>query len=110
VNPLAFLCANVLRRNAALVRVRAEGVDPAAPGWGFLRVLRKLVRPQASLIVLVERAHADAPVVMDGPGGESRAGYAEAASPGYGTAVAEAVSAASAAEAVTLRYAGPACS
>jgi hypothetical protein len=81
VNPLRFLCSNVLRANAVLVRLKPPGVDPAAPGLRFLGALRGLVPPQTLLVVLVELAASDAPITMDGPGGTTAPGGTERLQP-----------------------------
>lgn len=77
INPLAFLCQNVLRDNAFVVRYRPEAVGPQALGMEFARVLRKMIPPQTLLVILVELGIFEDPVTLDGPGDSSRPGYQE---------------------------------
>lgn len=77
INPLEFLCENFLRYNTFLVRIKSNqlGVDklPSIPADS----LRKIIPPQTAMIVLVELVHTDNPVIMDGAGSTSDAGYEE---------------------------------
>ncbi len=54
INPLKFLIENVLRNNAALVRVRVGQLGPQGVGLQNARLLRKIVPPHTALIVLLE--------------------------------------------------------
>jgi hypothetical protein len=78
IDPLAFLAANFLRTNFAVVTVRADGVLPGAPGLGWLRLLREFTSPHTALVILVSL-----PTLVEPPLGvtaESLASYT-AASP-----------------------------
>lgn len=77
INPLEFLCANFLRYNTFLVKIKLNqlGADklPSIPA----EALRKIIPPQTAMIVLVELVHTDNPVIMDGAGSASDVGYEE---------------------------------
>jgi len=79
VNPLAFLCANVLRDNAALVRLRPDGARSEGAGLAILRGLRSLLPPQTLVIVLVEFVVDLEPVTLDTPGSPTAMGATLAA-------------------------------
>lgn len=76
INPLQFLCQNVLRNNAALVWIKMArlpaGVDTTRTTW-----LRKLVPPWNTLILLYEFEVDDEPITLEGPGGETDLGLTE---------------------------------
>tara|TARA_R110002020_G_scaffold16515_5_gene58254 strand:- start:2610 stop:4166 length:1557 start_codon:yes stop_codon:yes gene_type:complete len=77
INSLEFLCENFLRYNTFLVKIKSNqlGADkfPSIPAES----LRKIIPPQTAMIVLVELVHTDNPVIMDGAGSASDAGYEE---------------------------------
>jgi len=77
VNPLEFLCSNVLRYNTFLVKIKTNQLGanklPSIP----VNSLRKIIPPQTAMIVLVELVHVDNPVIMDGAGDATKAGYVE---------------------------------
>jgi len=91
VNPLQFLCQNLLRDNAFLVRVRPEALGANAVGLEYLRVLRKIIPPQTLMFVLVELTYTDDPVTLDGPGTETAPGYEEVVSSYLGGDVVDAI-------------------
>lgn len=76
INPLQFLCQNVLRQNAALLTITGDLGDDAL-GLRYLRQLRKLTPPHTALMILVELEAAEDGIIMDGPGDETGPGYEE---------------------------------
>lgn len=54
INPLQFLIQNVLRANAALIRIKAGGVDPAGVGLSFAPMIRRIVPPHTAVILSIE--------------------------------------------------------
>jgi hypothetical protein len=54
INPLKFLVENVLRNNAALIRIRTGQLGPQGVGLQNARLLQKIVPPHTALIVLLE--------------------------------------------------------
>ncbi len=78
VNPLGFLCANVLRANAFLCRVKTTSFGPDAVGLTRAsQDLRTILPPQTLCITLAELAGDEAPVILDGPGDTDDPGYEE---------------------------------
>jgi hypothetical protein len=79
INPLKFLCDNVLRNNAFVVHCRPHEFGPAALGLGAAaQILRRVVPPQTLCLVVAELSAADAPVTMTSPGTDERPGGSEA--------------------------------
>lgn len=76
LNPLAFLCANVLRNNAFLVKIRPSACIDGV-GMAAAKILPKALPPQTAMIVVVELEHRGETITMDGPGTEAEAGYQE---------------------------------
>lgn len=109
VDPLAFLCANALRDNVTLVRVKPVGVDDVLGGFAALRSLRKMVPPASLLIVLVEWDFSEGPVTLDGPGDVTRFGYSESASAMPAQAVSETWDLSGTPESVRARYVTDPC-
>ena len=76
INPLQFLCQNVLRNNVMLVRLKtvacAQGVGITAA-----KALRMVIPPQCAMIVLAELTYADPSITMNGPGTPEAPGYSE---------------------------------
>lgn len=90
VNPLTFLCDNVLRNNAVVVHCRPSEFGPAALGLGAAaQILRRVVPPQTLCLVVAELSAADAPVRMTAPGSDESPGGVEAVTTFSGVAVAE---------------------
>lgn len=77
INPFGFLCQNVLRNNAYLVRLKPTRFGPNAPGMTHAKILRKLVPPHTVCIVLVELEADTDTITMDRPGDETTPGYTE---------------------------------
>lgn len=65
INPMAFLCENVLRDNAWLVKVK-PGAGRAGVGLNAIKALRRFVPPWTAMLVLVELAAAGDTVTMGG--------------------------------------------
>jgi len=65
INPLQFLIENVLRANAALVRVRAMGLSPSAVGISFAPFIRRIVPPHTVTIISIEMTVASDSVSVD---------------------------------------------
>lgn len=77
VNPLEFLCENVLRGNFFFIVVKPEGFGPEASGLPSARILRRLIPPQTGCVILVQLEYGGDIVTMDGTGDETDAGYQE---------------------------------
>jgi hypothetical protein len=90
INPLTFLCENVLRSNVILVRVstaaclNGTGVETA-------KALRMLIPPQCGMIVLTELTYADEPIKMDGSGDTTAPDYLETVAPFLSNSFAESI-------------------
>ena len=54
INPLGFLCANVLRNNAFAIKLRIEALGAQAAPLVYLQTLRRLVPPHTTLLLIVE--------------------------------------------------------
>ena len=67
INPVQFLCQNVLRDNAFLVCVRPAAFGPNALGLGAARYLRKIVPPQTLMMVAVTLEFTGAALTIEGP-------------------------------------------
>lgn len=90
INPLKFLCDNVLRNNAVVVHCRPSEFGPAALGLrAAAQVVRRVVPPQTLCLVVAELSGADAPVTMTGPGTDESPGGVEAVSAFSAAAAAE---------------------
>jgi len=79
INPLEFVFTNLFRNNVFFVRIRVTDLDERALGLHHLRLVRQLTPPHTSLIVVLELALSEAPVIMEGPGTELVPGYVESA-------------------------------
>lgn len=77
INPLGFLCQQVLRHHAFVVRVRPSQFGENNLGLAQLRLLRKLTPPHTLMIVMVQLDLTGDRIIMDGPGTETRPGYTE---------------------------------
>jgi hypothetical protein len=89
VNPLGFLLQNVFRNNLYVVCLK-----PATFGSGALRLhnavaLRKVVPPHTAVLVVVELAVADDPVILDAPGDDTKPGCEERLGAFSGTSFSE---------------------
>jgi len=77
VNPLEFLCENVLRGNFFFIVVKPEGFGPEGVGLPAARILRRLVPPQTGCVILVQLEYDGDIVTMDDSGDETKPGYEE---------------------------------
>ena len=77
INPLQFLCENVLRNNGYIVRLRTSGFGPDAVGLNSAKIVRKLHQPQTALFIIAELALVEEPITMDGPGTDTSPGFEE---------------------------------
>jgi hypothetical protein len=91
INPFEFLCQNVFRNNAHMVKVRTTSFGPDAVGMQSAKILRKVHQPWTAIIIFVELAHRDDPIIMDGPGSDTRPGFEESAKIYLGLNQAEAI-------------------
>jgi hypothetical protein len=90
INPLKFLCDNVLRNNAVVVHCRPSEFGPNALGLGAAaQILRRVVPPQTLCLVVAELSAADAPVRMTASGSSESPGGVETVTTFSGVAVAE---------------------
>ena len=101
INPLAFLCQNVLRNNFFLVRVKTS--SQAGLGLDSAKEFRKIVPPGTGMIVLIELAYDADNITMDAAGTDTSPGYEEAVQAYLGQAIAETVTPSMVSESVTLR-------
>lgn len=91
INPFEFLCQNVFRNNAYMVKVRTSSFGRDAVGLNSAKILRKIHQPWTAIIIFVELALADDPIIMDGPGDDTRPGFEETAKIFLGTEFSEAI-------------------
>jgi hypothetical protein len=91
INPFEFLCQNVLRNNAYMVKVRTSSFGRDAVGLNAAKILRKVHQPWTAIIILVELALSDDPIIMDGPGDDTRPGFEETAKIFLGTGFSESI-------------------
>lgn len=110
INPLAFLCDNVLRNNAFVVHCRPSEFGPNALGLGAAaQILRRVVPPQTLCVVVAELSGRDAPVTMTGPGTDESPGAVEAVATFSAARTAEDCSVALVAETVRARQIAGRC-
>lgn len=104
INPLKFLCDNVLRNNAFVVHCRPAEFGPNALGLGVAaQVLRRVIPAPTLCVVLAELSVADAPVTMAAPGTDDKPGGVETVTAFTGVAQAETLDPALASETVRAR-------
>lgn len=77
INPLKFLCSNLLRGNAFVITVRPVTFGPGALGLAAAKFLSKLIPPQTVCILLVTLEYTEDIVTMDRVGTENTAGCTE---------------------------------
>ena len=77
VNPLKFLCENLLRFHVFIVKIKADKLSRAKLGLHVQGVLRKIIPPQAVMLVVVDTSFEEEPIDPTQPGNEYRAGYSE---------------------------------
>lgn len=77
INPLHFLVRNLFRNNAFLIRLKTASFGPGALGLAACRLLRMIINSASLCVIAVELFHADAPVILDGPGVDGQSGYVE---------------------------------
>jgi hypothetical protein len=76
INPLQFLCQNVLRTHFIVVKIKATAATGGA-GTNAAKFLSRIIPPQTALLLVVELAVAEAPLILDGPGDVTTPGYTE---------------------------------
>lgn len=76
INPLEFLCQNVMRNNLLVVRIKPAACRVGV-GLDAAKILRRVIPPHAAMIVLIELEHRDDPLIMEGPGTALQPGYTE---------------------------------
>ncbi len=87
INPVAFLCENVLRTNAVLVLVRMRAAAPGAIGLHPARFVSKIVPPGTTVFVLIEVSPRTTSIKLDeaagadAPGGRHEIGAFHGANP-----------------------------
>jgi hypothetical protein len=77
VNPMGFLVQNVFRNNLWVVRLKPSLFGDGALGLQNLSALRKVIPAHTAVLVVVQLAVADDPVILDAPGDATRPGYQE---------------------------------
>ena len=77
VNPLQFLVDNLLRHHAYVVKVRPGSTRINPLEFIPAEQLRKIQPPHTLMLLIVELAYADAPVIMENPGTTTAPGYEE---------------------------------
>jgi len=76
INPLQFLCQNILRANAFIVKIKMSAVTTGT-GLDSAKSLRKIVPPGTAMLVLIELDAFVDSITMDQPGTDNTAGYTE---------------------------------
>ena len=89
INPLEFLCENVFRNNAYIVKIRTSSFGRGAVGLNSAKILRKVHQPWTAIIIFVELALTDDPIIMDGPGDATKPGFEESTKIFLGTSFSE---------------------
>jgi hypothetical protein len=77
INPLHFLTQNLLRNNAAVVKVKPGSQLGRRLAFVPVEQLRKIQPPHSLLIFVVELGYHDNPVIMEAAGTELQPGYSE---------------------------------
>jgi len=77
INPFQFLTNNLLRNNAYLVKVRPGSELINRLDFIPVEQLRKIQPPHTLMLLIVELAYRDSPVIMENPGTETNPGYEE---------------------------------
>tara|TARA_R110002051_G_scaffold61354_1_gene112421 strand:+ start:33937 stop:35496 length:1560 start_codon:yes stop_codon:yes gene_type:complete len=80
INPLQFLTDNILRNNAYVVKVKPGSQLAGQLAFVPVDQLRKIQPPHTLMLLIVELAYADSPVIMEGPGTDLAPGYEESVS------------------------------
>lgn len=77
INPLKFLIENLLRNNAAIVKVKSGSQLGQRLSFFPVEQFRKIQPPQSLLIFVIELVHNDLPVIMATAGTTLQPGYEE---------------------------------
>ena len=101
VNPLEFLCSNLLRYHVLVVRVRASLLGSSALGMPAADQIRRLIPPEKLMIVIMEMTGMDA-ISMAAAGTEDAPGCQEALTASPCGAIVETLSIADVAERVRI--------
>lgn len=109
INPMAFLCQNLLRDNAYVVKIRPAAAGGGV-GLGAASILRRCTPPQTVAILDVELDNTDPPIKMETAGTPTAPGYEESVSPFLGLAASDTIDgSAMIRESVQLRVIGGRC-
>lgn len=84
INPMEFILGNVLRYNAVIIKISLDKINPEMALSNTL-LLRKIIPPWMTIILLFELAIADDPVIMASAGTSETAGYLENVILAFGT-------------------------
>ena len=69
INPLDYVIDNIFKNNLFLIRVKSEDCRTDAPGLSFARLLRNVVPPHTTFILIIEAAIATPEqITIDGTG------------------------------------------
>lgn len=77
INPLRFLCENILRANYGLVIVKPTTFGRNSPGLHHARILRRVVPPPTAILLYVELELGSDEIIMNGTGDETEPGVEE---------------------------------
>ncbi len=77
VNPVEFLCQNILRSNYGVVVVNTSTLGRNALGLHHARILRKIIPPPTALLIYAELEYGGDEIIMEGSGDEDAPGVAE---------------------------------
>ena len=81
VNPVQFLCENILRVNYGVAVVQSATLGRNALGLHHARILRKIVPPHTALLIYAELELGRDEIIMEGSGDETKPGVSEEFSP-----------------------------
>lgn len=77
VNPVDFLCKNLLRSNYGVVVVNVSTLGRNALGLHHARILRKIIPPHTAILIYAELEYGTDEIIMEGSGDENGPGVEE---------------------------------
>ena len=89
VNPLGFLLSNLWRDNLEVISCQTRQFGPQALGFHLLQLVRRLLPPHMSLLYVAQLESGPDPIIMDGPGTDTQAGYTEDVSTFFGNTISD---------------------
>jgi hypothetical protein len=109
INPMEFLCENIFRNNAYMVKIQSGSFGPDAVGMNAGKILRKVHPPQTAIIIVAQLAYKDDDIIMEDPGTDTAPGYEEVATVYSGMSQSETIGIDMLSECVKVKLIGGRC-